>query len=90
MNALKLQPIDVVEVLGDSQYPAMKAMLEAYKALSSGSIRTQHAHSLIGTAFVSAMDAYCHVDDEPDEYEQDAYASFIRAEQAAHARELKR
>lgn len=68
MSPLRLQPIDVVEVLGDSQYPAMKAMLEAYKALSSGSIRTQHAHSLIGTAFVSAMDAYCHVDDEPESY----------------------
>lgn len=68
MSPLRLQPLDVVEVLGDAQYGALKAMLEAYKSLSSGSIRPQHAHSLIGTAFVSAMDAYCAVDSEPEDY----------------------
>lgn len=68
MSPFRLQPIDVVEVLGDSQYPALKSMLEAYKSISSGSIRPQHAHSLIGTAFVSAMDAYCAVDNESEEY----------------------
>lgn len=68
MTPSRLQPIDVIEVLGDAQYGALKSMLEAYKSLASGSIRPQHAHSLIGTAFVSAMNAYCETGEEPEQY----------------------
>lgn len=63
----KLSPVDCSDCLSDSGYPQLKEMLTAYKSLKSG-MKPEHAYRLIGTAFVSAMDAYCHTEQGPDFY----------------------